>query len=520
MMSTSGLTRSDTRVADAADWRLSAESFSLSKVLSVLASLRLTVVLFSLAIFLVFAGTLAQKDHDVWYVVEYAYFRVWIAHVEWRAFERLVQMFAPIQWNLTGSFPFPGGNLLGLALLVNLLAAHAVRFKVTASGRRLHIGLAVVAVGILATVMAVRSGMNDTLASELSPAFCNGLWHAIRATFAALVLMGAYGLVLQSRHRSHVEWKLLSAIDAILAAVVVWLFMHPEARLDDSGLRILWQLVKGGVAGGVLLTGCVLAFRKRAGIVLLHGGVALLMCSELLTGLTAEESQMQIDEGGRANYSSDIRSSELAVVDRADAKTDRVTVVPQSLLENNVGTSTQIDNPDLPFTIRALRWLTSSNLRAAPAGVPNPATAGTGLEVLADEARSATGTDREQTVDRPSLYAELFAKGTGKSLGVYLFSSLDNEQPVNVDGHEYSVGLRYKRVYYPFTMALKDFRFDRYTGTNTAKNYSSLVQLVDPAHNVDREVLIWMNNPLRYSGLTFYQQNFDERTEQTSVLQV
>ena len=50
--------------------------------------------------------------------------------------------------------------------------------------------------------------------------------------------------------------------------------------------------------------------------------------------------------------------------------------------------------------------------------------------------------------------------------------------------------------------------FDHYVGTNTAKNYTSLVEFKDPAHNIEREVPIWMNNPLRYSGTTFYQQSY------------
>jgi ABC-type transport system involved in cytochrome c biogenesis permease subunit len=502
------------------DWPDDTGRFELSRLLTALASLRLTVVLFALSIFLVFVGTLAQKDHDVWYVVEHAYFRVWVAHVEWRALERLVQMFAPVHWNLTGSFPFPGGNTIGLALLANLLAAHALRFKVSASGGRLAAGLGVIAVGILATAMAIQSGMIDTLASELSPAFCNLLWQSFRVSLAGLALVGAYVLVVQSQHRRRVEWKVLLAVDGIFVAVAGWLFLHPEARLDDSGLRILWQLLKGGFAGGVLLAGCVFVFRKRAGIVLLHGGVALLMCSELLTGILATESQMQLDEGASANFSYDIRTTELAVVDRSGAKSDRVTVVPQPLLVENVGGAGQIESAELPFAIRVLRWLPNSRLSQAQAGASNPATAGAGLRITADEARAATGTDREQVADRPSLFAELLDKTTGQSLGVYLFSTLLDEQPVDVDGRQYSVSLRDKRTYYPFTMTLKDFRFDRYTGTNTAKNYSSLVQLVDPAQNVDREVLVWMNNPLRYAGLTFYQQTFDERTERTSVLQV
>ena len=41
------------------------------------------------------------------------------------------------------------------------------------------------------------------------------------------------------------------------------------------------------------------------------------------------------------------------------------------------------------------------------------------------------------------------------------------------------------------------------------------VRLVDPSRNVDREVLIWMNHPLRYRGDTIYQQGFMTRATST-----
>jgi hypothetical protein len=40
-----------------------------------------------------------------------------------------------------------------------------------------------------------------------------------------------------------------------------------------------------------------------------------------------------------------------------------------------------------------------------------------------------------------------------------------------------------------------------------------------PGGDASREVLIYMNNPLRYGGLTFYQAGF-ENNDQTTVLQV
>ena len=48
-------------------------------------------------------------------------------------------------------------------------------------------------------------------------------------------------------------------------------------------------------------------------------------------------------------------------------------------------------------------------------------------------------------------------------------------------------------------------------GTNKARNYSSLIRLQDEENNIDREVKIWMNNPLRFDDKTFYQQEFQPR---------
>lgn len=521
-MATSELARPEAIGRDAAPTaQISAAELALTRLPALLASFRLTVALFAMSIFLIFVGTLAQKDHDVWYVV-HDYFRAWFAPVDFLTLERLVQMFFKgVQWNLSGGFYFPGGKSIGLLLMVNLVAAHVVRFKVAAEGRRLNVGWAVIAAGLVTTYLAIRSGMNDDVVSELSPAFCDLLWQVFRGTLVLLMLAGAYAaLFLRDRVRSF-EWRVLLAIDVLLAALAVWLLANPAARLDDSGLRILWQLVKGTAAGVVLLVGCVLVFRNRAGIVLLHAGVALMMLSELLTGISAQESRMSIAEGATARFSDDIRSSELAVIDRSSAEHDRVTVVPASLLMANVGSTDRIEHPDLPFTIQVHRWLQNSQVREAGPNGTSPSTAGLSQRLTAVPVPAATGVGEDSDkVDFSSAYVELFSKATGKSLGTYLTSQWLPDQPVQADGRAYDLVLRFKRLYHPYTLTLKDFRFDRYTGTNTAKNFSSLVVLNDPQRNVDRPVVISMNNPLRYAGTTFYQSGFDEATERGTVLQV
>ena len=51
-----------------------------------------------------------------------------------------------------------------------------------------------------------------------------------------------------------------------------------------------------------------------------------------------------------------------------------------------------------------------------------------------------------------------------------------------------------------------------YAGTTVPKNYQSRVRLENPATGENREVDIYMNNPLRYAGLTFYQSQMDRFT--------
>src|SRR3954471_4996338 len=333
-MATSELVRPRTIDGEAvAHSSISAAQYAATRTLALLASLRLTVVLFAGSIFLIFVGTLAQKDHDVWEVVNSLYFSRWFALVEFRVFERLAQIFSKtIDWNLAGGFYFPGGKLIGSLLLVNLAAAHAGRFKVAASGRRLAIGLGVLAAGVLLTYLVISSGFNHTVATRLSPEFCNTLWEFFRGLLAVISITGAYFVIFYRGRMGSVEWGVLLGADILLTVLTVWLLAHPDARLDDSGIRILWQLLKCTFAGLVLLVGCVMVFRKRAGIVLLHGGVALMMFGQLVTSISAVESRMTIPEGGATSYSDDIRAYELAVTDHSPAKNDRVTVFPATLL--------------------------------------------------------------------------------------------------------------------------------------------------------------------------------------------
>ena len=81
------------------------------------------------------------------------------------------------------------------------------------------------------------------------------------------------------------------------------------------------------------------------------------------------------------------------------------------------------------------------------------------------------------------------------------------------------MALRPARYYKPYSVTLQKFTHERYAGTEIPKNFASRVTLIDPERSVNRDVLIYMNHPLRYRGETFYQAGF-EKDDQALILQV
>jgi ABC-type transport system involved in cytochrome c biogenesis permease subunit len=509
----------------------SAVGQTLRSLLAPLASLKITVVSFALAIFLILAGTLAQIDHDIWQVMG-EYFRTPLA---WIPF----QIFVPRSIHLSGGFWFPGGFTIGSVMLVNLLAAHALRFKLQARGSRMLGGLALVTVGVLMTWLVVVSGSNKEGIEGQPLLSYSTLWQLCKwgVIAAWLANMGVLVSSLSPGATASPAKRWLTMRGAVVLGLLSGLlfYLGDDAELSGPSMRILWQLMKGGFAGLVLLAGCVMLFRKRAGVVLLHFGIGMMMINELWVYMLHSEAQMQIREGETVNYVQDIRSLELAVVDSSNPKHDEVVVIPRAVLLNeremylrdslaHLGKfgdwlasvflrepSGVIRDSQLPFDIEVVKFLQSSTPRQVNKDEENLADAGQGLSFVVDEAQPSTGTDMSSGVDMSAAYAKFIDKQSGKSLGTHLLSlyPMFGNERVTVDGKSYNVALRFKRKYMPYAVHLIDVRFDKYIGTSTAKNYSSDVRLIDPSRHEDRTVKIWMNNPLRYAGETFYQSNYN-----------
>jgi ABC-type transport system involved in cytochrome c biogenesis permease subunit len=575
-MSTIPVQRPVTVISEDKSRRLVERNQGWESFIAPLGSLKIAVVSFALSIALILIGTLAQVNRDIWEVLE-VYFKVWFTWVEVPIF--FPQSWVPPTWDavtkvrlfvaatvgfacvsaaliwlnesvvrfarqiasavlgvsiglslsslIYGGFWFPGGATIGLVMAINLAAAHLTRYRIQAKGNFFSAGLGVTALGLILTWLVIASGHNTDGFQGEPPFSWQTLWlwtkiglSAISLAFVAYAVLG--------KAKSRFARPISGGIGLLLAPIALWLWAKGDAAyLGDSAMRVLWQLNQATFAGLVLLAGCVMLFRQRAGVVVLHAGIGLLMFGQWFVSQYDVEQQMRISEGQTVNFASDIRSVELAVTRRDSPEfsgQDDVVVVPLTINGYptrflNAGT---IEDEQLPFAIDILDYQRSSSVRMQRGESTDKTVATTGrnagFEIV--EAKPASGA-MGSSVDIASGYFRFTDPKSGEPIATYLLSQemlmmRDNQvrtfdlDTVKAGDVEYEVQLRFAREYKDYAVHLIDVRKDDYLGTNIPRNYSSEVRLVDEKRNVDQELTIWMNNPRRYAGETFYQSQWGQ----------
>jgi hypothetical protein len=283
--------------------------------------------------------------------------------------------------------------------------------------------------------------------------------------------------------------------------------------------RIPW-FPGGYIVGSLLLINLIAAhvarFKlswKKAGIVLLHSGLILLLIGQLFADLFVDlESQLRLDQGETKNYTESFYFDELAIVDKSGADSDRMISIPGSRLSKG----SRIDLPVDDLRVVINDYYANSAL-INPNRLPQPSYPHMSIGPMA-VAVELGKTYKQNERNLPAADFSVFQKD--QLIGSWrLAAGFPRAIAFQAGSKNYQAVLRPKRFYKPFAITLIQFRHDRYAGTDIAKNFSSRIRLVDPSKHEDRESLIFMNNPLRYGGFTFYQAGFDNN-DTTTVLQV
>ena len=321
--------------------------------------------------------------------------------------------------------------------------------------------------------------------------------------------------------------------------------------LDLFGRRIPMILPGGYLIGTLLLVNLLAAhiYRfqlsvKKIGIQLAHSGVILLLVGQLATDMFANESQISFAEGQARSYSESANRYELAFMSASGAHSEQVVAFPSELLASG---NDELKDTNLPFTVRVKQfWKNSDTQFRAPMMQNGPPLTTNGLALNFDFWPT---NDVKTTDDKNAPTAQIELVGPNGSLGNWVVSDwaddgakieeiresytpeagaamaekivgeLTQPQFVDVNGKKFTFVLRPQQLRFPFSLTLLKATHTVYEGTDTPKDFRSRVLLKNSHTGESREVEISMNHPLRYAGLTFYQQQMTagDVTEQAGL---
>jgi hypothetical protein len=342
----------------------------------------------------------------------------------------------------------------------------------------------------------------------------------------------------------------------LLAFAIILVFIGTLAQVDEGlynaqaryfrqwlvlgltlfGARIPIVLPGGYLIGTLLLINLLAAhiYRfqlsvKKLGIQLAHLGVIVLLVGQLATDMFAHETQMHFYVGETRSYSESPRYYELIFKTPTGSNTEQVVSIPASWLARGG----VIQNTNLPFTIRVKQyWVNSEPSFRAPMMQNGPPLATNGVALNFDfhpmvEAKAVdeqnvptalieldTGNDplgdwvvSDWTSDASMIEAirNNYATVAGAEMARDIVKDLTRPQSVLVDGKKFTFLLQPERTHFPFSLTLLKATHTFYEGSDTPKDFRSLVQLQNPHTGENRQFEISMNHPLRYAGLTFYQ---------------
>jgi hypothetical protein len=243
---------------------------------------------------------------------------------------------------------------------------------------------------------------------------------------------------------------------------------------------------------------------EKTGIILIHLGLLVLLAGAGFTHLFAVESFISLREGEGGNLATDTRAWEISVWRESMGES------------NQTATLRKVEAIDLALLIPG-RPVIFSNAgltliprrifpHCRPASDPSPTNGGLPSIPAASIAPRSLFQTLAPPVDPAQAIpgCEFTLLGGGKT---NMASRWGGEPEALIFG-DCRILLRRKCHELPATLALRRFTKETHPGTSVARRYESRLLMVEKG--LSRDVVVSMNEPLRFADVTVYQSSYSE----------
>jgi len=236
--------------------------------------------------------------------------------------------------------------------------------------------------------------------------------------------------------------------------------------------------------------------RSKAGIIIIHFGLLMFFVAAFVTFHGVEESNITLLEGEGTNVSTAYHNWELSLWTQ-DGDKKKVVAFDADQFQKGQ----ELDFKEFGF--KAVIHSYCRNCRAYNETGGNLSKAILNSSGINSLMPSALTKEPEKNV--PGVVLQ-WQGSDQKKLNILLFGGENKPFPVTNNGKTYYLKLRLKRFPVPFILKLKEFKMERHPNTEVARSYESLVEVL--SGGTSREILISMNEPMRYKSYTLYQASY------------
>ena len=234
---------------------------------------------------------------------------------------------------------------------------------------------------------------------------------------------------------------------------------------------------------------------SKFGLWVVHIGIMTLLIGGFITQILAVESQLTLAEGETGNYTTAYHEYELAFWEE-NGDSNQVFAYDDTYLQ----TGSNLDILPYHSRIKVVTYYQNCDAFTTKATGGPKYISSSGIGML--EQRKP---EKEVTQNAPGIMFSLTEKDK-PSLDILLYGQENQAMVIPLDGKQVHMMLRLKHYPMNFALKLTDFIKNVHPGTDIPSSFESYADLKE--NDNSRPVKIWMNNPLRHGGYTFFQASY------------
>lgn len=266
--------------------------------------------------------------------------------------------------------------------------------------------------------------------------------------------------------------------------------------LTEYGIPLPGASLLLGILSLNLVVGGLLRMKRtwsRVGIFIIHSGVAVLLLSSLVEGVTSKKGLMTVYEGETGKEFLSPVHWDVSVIEALPDGRERAYTIPYERLPDT-GKTAVFRADGLPFEVRLSGFLRNCQ----------PGSAQHGSDSVEGFVLRAMPPAMEAEQNLPGITATLVTKDLRREALLWGFQRAP--YVATIDGRRFAVDLHQRRWPLPFSVTLRRFTHEEHPGTSMPSYFSSDITRVE--NNVAQDVHISMNDPMRHGGFIFFQSGW------------